>query len=89
MEKALNLGSYFLFSTLLSSAIASAGKSNSMLLPLCIAIYSCIGITIAIALLTDDYLIYHLRLKNSAFYSILISFSSSIVLGGLLAWILG
>ena len=89
MTRALHLGSYFLFTTIVSSAIASLGKSNLIFLPLCIAIYSCTAITLAIALLTDEHLISYLKLKSEAFYAILISFVGSIILGGTLAWNLG
>ena len=89
MEKAMYLGSWFLLGCIASSFISWLGRLHPALTNLMWVIYIFMAVGLGVALLTDDAVRVFLKLPLQEYYALLIAIAFSIVLGGVLSWLLG
>lgn len=88
MAKAVHLGAWFLLGCIASSFVAWLGALHPALLRVCWVIYIMSGAALVLALLTDDAVRQFLKLSESDYYALLIAIAVSIVLGGLVTWLI-
>lgn len=89
MAKAVHLGAWFLLGCIASSSVAWLGALHPALFRVMWVIYIMCAATLVVALLTDDAVRPFLKLSEPDYYALLIAIAFSIVLGGMLSWLLG
>jgi FtsH-binding integral membrane protein len=89
MAKAVHLGTWFLLGCIASSAVAWLGALHPALTRVMWIIYILCGAALVVALLTDDAVRPFLKLSEPDYYALLIAIAFSIVLGGVIQWLLG
>ncbi|WP_445631572.1 hypothetical protein [Nostoc sp. DSM 114167] len=89
MAKAVHLGAWFLLGCIASSFVAWLGALHPALFRVMWVVYIMSGAGLAIALLTDDAVRPFLKLSEPDYYALLIAIAVSIVLGGLITWLIG
>lgn len=89
MAKAVHLGAWFLLGCIASSSVAWLGALHPALCRVMWVIYIMSFVALVLILLTDDAVRPFLKLSQHDYYALLIAISVSIVLGGMLAWLIG
>jgi hypothetical protein len=89
MSKAVHLGTWFLLGCIASSFVAWLGALHPALFRVMWIIYIFCGVALCVALLTDDAVRRFLKLTEHDYYALLIAIAVSIVLGGVMTWLLG
>jgi hypothetical protein len=89
MVKAVHLGAWFLLGCIASSSVAWLGALHPALFRVMWVIYIMSAAALVVALLTDDAVRPFLKLSEHDYYALLIAIAFSIVLGGVIQWLLG
>lgn len=89
MAKAIHLGAWFLLGCIASSSVAWLGALHPALFRVMWVIYIMSGVGLVLALLTDDAIRPFLKLSSPDYYARLIAIAISIILGGVVSWLLG
>ncbi|MEI1376608.1 hypothetical protein PQG02_18715 [Nostoc sp. UHCC 0926] len=89
MAKAVHLGAWFLLGCIASSFVAWLGALHPALFRVMWVIYIMSGAALVLALLTDDAVRQFLKLSEPDYYALLIAIAVSILLGGMLSWLIG
>ncbi|MEH2456392.1 hypothetical protein [Nostoc sp.] len=89
MAKAVHLGAWFLSGCIASSSVAWLGALHPALFRVMWVIYIMSCAALCLALLTDDAVRPFLKLSQHDYYALLIAIPVSIVLGGMLSWLIG
>ncbi|BAY10288.1 hypothetical protein [Calothrix sp. NIES-2098] len=89
MAKAVHLGAWFLLGCIASSSVAWLGALHPALTRVMWVIYIMCAAALVVVLLTDDAVRPFLKLSEHDYYALLIAIAVSIVLGGMLSWLLG
>ncbi|MGF1934525.1 MAG: hypothetical protein RM347_008995 [Nostoc sp. ChiQUE02] len=89
MAKAVHLGAWFLLGCIASSSLAWLGALHPALFRVMWVVYIMCGVALALALLADDAVRAFLKLSEPDYYALLIAIAVSIVLGGMLSWLIG
>ncbi|WP_445630420.1 hypothetical protein [Nostoc sp. DSM 114167] len=89
MAKAVHLGAWFLLGCIASSSVAWLGALHPALFRVMWVVYIMSFVGLALALLTDDAMRTFLKLAEPDYYALLIAIAVSIVLGGMLSWLIG
>ena len=89
MAKAVHLGAWFLLGCIASSSVAWLGALHPALFRVMWVIYIISGAALVLALLTDDAVRQFLKLPEHDYYALLIAIAASIILGGMLSWLIG
>ncbi|MEH1933843.1 MAG: hypothetical protein V7L14_08955 [Nostoc sp.] len=89
MAKAVHLGAWFLLGCIASSSVAWLGALHPALFRVMWVIYVMCAAGLGVALLTDDACRQFLKLSEPDYYALLIAIAFSIVLGGMLSWLIG
>lgn len=89
MAKAVHLGAWFLLGCIASSFVAWLGALHPALFRVMWVIYIMSCAALVLALLTDDAVRPFLKLSETDYYALLIAIAVSIVLGGLVTWLIG
>lgn len=89
MAKAVHLGAWFLLGCIASSFVAWLGALHPALFRVMWVVYIMSGAALCLGLLTDDAMRQFLKLSEPDYYALLIAITVSIVLGGMLSWLIG
>jgi hypothetical protein len=89
MARAIHLGAWFLLGCIASSFVVWLGALHPALFRVMWVVYIMVVASLGIALLTDDAVRQFLKLSETDYYALLIAIASSIILGGLLSWLIG
>lgn len=89
MAKAIHLGAWFLTGCIASSFVAWLGVIHPALFRVMWVVYIVSAAALALALLTDDAARLFLKLTEPDYYALLIAIAFSILLGGVLTWLIG
>lgn len=89
MAKAIHLGAWFLTGCIASSFVAWLGAIHPALFRVMWVVYIVSAAALALALLTDDAARLFLKLTEPDYYALLIAIAFSILLGGVLTWLIG
>ncbi|MEH2300011.1 MAG: hypothetical protein V7K88_13545 [Nostoc sp.] len=89
MAKAVYLGAWFFLGCIASSSVAWLGALHPALYRAMWVIYIMSIAGLVLALLTDDAIRPFLKLSEPDYYALLIAIAVSIVLGGLITWLIG
>lgn len=89
MAKAVHLGAWFFLGCIASSSVAWLGALHPALFRVMWVVYILSGVALVLALLTDDAVRQFLKLSEPDYYALLIAIAVSILLGGMLSWLLG
>jgi hypothetical protein len=88
MAKAVHLGAWFLCGCIASSFVSWLGVMHPALFRMMWVVYIMCAVALTLALLTDDAVRQFLRLPEPEYYALLIAIAVSIVLGGIVTWLL-
>lgn len=89
MAKAVHLGAWFLLGCIASSFVAWLGALHPALFRVMWVIYIMSCAALVLALLMDDAVRPFLKLSEPDYYALLIAIAVSIILGGLVTWLIG
>jgi hypothetical protein len=89
MAKAVHLGAWFFLGCIASSFLAWLGALHPALFRVMWVVYIISGAALCLALLTDDAMRQFLKLSEHDYYALLIAIAVSIILGGMLSWLIG
>lgn len=89
MSKAIHLGAWFLTGCIASSFVAWLGALHPALFRVMWVVYIVSTSALALGLLTDDAARQFLKLSEPDYYALLIAIAFSILLGGVLTWLIG
>ena len=88
MAKAIHLGSWFLLGCIASSFVAWLGRLHPALLRVMWVVYIVAAFSLVLALFTDDAVRPFFRLSEPDYYALLMAITGSLLLGGLLSWLI-
>ncbi|WP_017652309.1 hypothetical protein [Fortiea contorta] len=88
MTKAVHLGAWFLLGCIASSCVAWLGALHPALFRVMWVIYIMCAAALGMALVTDDAARQFLKISEPDYYALLIAVACSVVLGGLLQWLI-
>ncbi|MBD2438272.1 hypothetical protein [Nostoc sp. FACHB-110] len=89
MAKAIHLGAWFLTGCIASSFVAWLGAIHPALFRVMWVVYIVSTSALALGLLTDDAARQFLKLSEPDYYALLIAIAFSILLGGVMTWLIG
>ncbi|GAX46406.1 hypothetical protein NIES4075_74300 [Tolypothrix sp. NIES-4075] len=89
MAKAVHLGAWFLCGCIASSFIAWLGALHPALFRVMWIVYIVAAFLLVLALFTDDAVRPFFKLSEPDYYALLMAIGGSLLLGGILSWLIG